>query len=667
MIERAVPTEPVSTLDRWVLINDFAKKVVSDEHQSLINKRVAWLNLAELSEEVRRSKDLEVIKRNMPQIVYSEAKTKAFYRHVLELDPQDYRARRAYERLTGKTFDETVLARLPDEEYEPAAYLPVSPRLREPLKTPLKEDEEVSWYWGKQVEEDKKFIEAMDKQIANPMDPHCRMSIGIPSYMEGKNIFRTLETFAKQEGVDPREFEIIVFENHPASTVRDDTKQEIQRFQKLYPHLRVNHAYFMFPNMVPMGTIRKIVFDLSLLRSIKRTKQDNKQELIIASSDADSYGMKGKALRYIIDTFDKRKEIELLTGKWDFPKEALVHFPTVHALMRFIKYHQRISERYFGKYRKTSSGACSFFRLGTYAAIGGYDYKIKRGSDTELGTRISYYRKDHAIKSMTHAHRIFTDPRRSLSKMVVGRHWIDQWQDIDWQNDKRVVGKSWKEFKEKTLVNFNKNRLEIEINAFLADVLNRINKNPNKHTALLQLRIIDRTMKFLGINYKIIGNKISLQDTSKLEEGLKKFKEENLQIPKREISNNTEKKSVYILTRGKSISLEYDSKRPIIVTFPGGTRLRIVGARELKSLESLHLPEDHFIIVNFKLFNETKGQKGYKDLGTQETVELGKTQKASRLDFGPALWDNHVRIKRDGKTITITDLNSKNGTLVEGG
>lgn len=630
-------------------------------------KANAWLMLAKMSEDVRARFDSAETAAKAPELNYPIETTIAYYRHVLELNPANQEARKAYEKLKGISFEDTVLSRLKGVEYEPAAYLPVSPRIVDRPVEPLDESRETEFYWDHQPKSDRDFIENMAKQIKEPMSGNCRMAIGIPSYMEGSNIFRALETYTTQKGLKPEEIEIIVFENHPADKKRDNTNQEIERFKRAYPQLKVHCVYYELPKIMPMGTIRKIVYDLILLRNMERTKKEPNKNLIIASNDADSYGMRKNTLRHIIDLFDKKKEVELITGQWDLPEEALVKFPTVHALIRFIKYCQIISERYKGKARKPSSGACSYFRVGTYAAIGGYDYGIKRGSDSELGTRIFYYRRDGAVESMSSAYRLFTDPRRSLSKMVAGKHWVDQWQDIEWQNDKRTVGKSWKEFQEDTLTKFNKNRLEEEINAFLSNnVLPGINKHPNSPSSKLQIQIIDQVMKFMGMKAELKNGKVSIIDTSRLERDLQAFREKALSREvRKDAAFSDAKTNDYHLDSGQEITLEYNPEKPLYILLPNGRKFRIVDPSRIESLKNLINVNDNLAIIDFKVVYKTNGKRGYRVIKDLETVNLGRKEDSVTFDFGPEISDNHVQITRRGNILTIKDMNSKNGTIVK--
>ncbi len=505
----------------------------------LIARRVSFaypdmpqaLNVLGLVGEIATSlcKKGQLKEKSAQRLLVPDLQIISYYRRALELDPQNQVARERYKALTGKDFQEGRLGAWFKTGYLPPSYLSVSPRLKKDSQASFDENEEVSWYWNLHRREYHQFIDDLDAQIGEAMDPRCRVAVCIPAFMEKDNIYRTLLEYTKQEGVSPEEFEIIVLENHPDDPKysRDHTAAEIARFRQDYPNLKVYHVYHRFPNEAKaMGNIRKTVFDLAIRRGMKRAQREG--ELILASNDADFYGMKPRSLRFIIDSFDTRPELDLLAGKWDYPKEALLRFPTVHALIRFVRYYHDLQERYYGQSRVISSGACSYFRSSVYAAIGGYAYKVKRGSDSEIGLRIAYHRGNTAYRRLeaTNALRLFTDPRRSLSKMVVGKHWVDQWEDQDWQEDPRVRGKTWREFGDPTLTSFCRERLEEEINAFLKRKLDAIAAKPRSRTALREIYLIGRAFDFLGVDCQIVDGKVRLIDTQVLEKGLAEYARE---------------------------------------------------------------------------------------------------------------------------------------------
>lgn len=476
-----------------------------------------------------------VSSKGLKGLVASKPAILMFYRQALAVDPDNAVALERYKAIKGVKYEpQPWIKNLRQEGYEPESYLPVSPRLKNNPEDQLFEQEEIAWYWEQHDPRYKELIASLNRQIDSPMDPRCRIAICIPAYKEGKNIYRTLQEYTKQKGVKAEEIEIIILENHVArpGIERDNTREEVNRFKKDHPQMKVRRVFYAFPQKAKaMGNIRKTVFDLALYRNMQRRKAEPGKDFILASNDADFYGMKEWSLHYIIDTFDKNKRMDIMSGKCDFPKEAYVRFPVLHAVVQFANFHNLVRDRYIGNgHRLGSSGACSYFRSGVYAAIGGSDFKVFRGSDSEIGRRIAYYRGASNGRRLVsiNALRIFTDPRRALSKMVMGGNFVNQWDDVQWQEDTRVAGKSWRDFNDDTLTRFNKKRFQEELNAYFAKRASSIMKNPSSEIAKLEFAMIDRTFKLLGVDkYHSQHGKIVLDDTQRLESYLREYQQKN--------------------------------------------------------------------------------------------------------------------------------------------
>lgn len=73
-----------------------------------------------------------------------------------------------------------------------------------------------------------------EQRIETRMDPQCEVSVVIPAYAERKGIFRPLLSLAKQEGVKPEQFEvIIVVNNAPNEPIRDVEETDLEWSRKL--------------------------------------------------------------------------------------------------------------------------------------------------------------------------------------------------------------------------------------------------------------------------------------------------------------------------------------------------------------------------------------------------------------------------------------------------
>src|SRR3989344_9465982 len=187
----------------------------------------------------------------------------SLYKKALILDPSNELSNRRYESLTNKRYHADWESKVKLFGYQPNAVLPLSPRLAENADAQLNVNE-ISWYWNQHTSEYTNLIDDLDEQIDRPMADSCRLTICIPSFMEEKNIARTLEHFTRQKGINPAEFEIIVLENHPDDPQyqRDGTSGEITQLKGKYPDLMAHHVYKpMSEDMKAMGFIRKVLFD----------------------------------------------------------------------------------------------------------------------------------------------------------------------------------------------------------------------------------------------------------------------------------------------------------------------------------------------------------------------------------------------------------------------
>lgn len=76
-----------------------------------------------------------------------------------------------------------------------------------------------------------------EERVVTPMDSRCEVSVVIPAYAEREGIFRPLLSLARQEGVRPEQFEVlIVVNNPPTEPMRqaDESEVDWRRKRDLY-------------------------------------------------------------------------------------------------------------------------------------------------------------------------------------------------------------------------------------------------------------------------------------------------------------------------------------------------------------------------------------------------------------------------------------------------
>lgn len=418
----------------------------------------------------------------------------------------------------------------------------VSPTLKANPEAVLDEKAEVDRYFSLHGRAYMNQLRQLDAQIEKPMNPNCRVAVCIPAYHEEKNIYRTLLNYTKQTGLPLDQLEVLILDNHREGKMKDGTEREVRRFQKEHPELAISYMHATFPEQFSsMGNIRKVSQDIALYRSQMRSIK-TKGDLIIASNDADSYGFRSNAFSWLVNEFDKNRNADLIVGKYSYPEEAFIKFPILRSIFMVDKSLRALNEslmrRSQGKSQPSifSSGANSYYRASVYTAIGGYDSRIMRGSDVNVGNRIATIRTDkekHIIYS--NAPKALVDPRRALSKMMSGYHWINEWDDKVWQENPNVIGKSWKDFSDKDLEVFTKTRFETEVNAWFRLRLDQAKKQrPQVKEADLARWMkpkLERVFGTLGVKIEVKPEKITIVDTTKLENRLYKQTDISEPIP----------------------------------------------------------------------------------------------------------------------------------------
>lgn len=76
-----------------------------------------------------------------------------------------------------------------------------------------------------------------EERIREPMNPRCEVCVVLPAYNEREYILRPLVSLAKQEGVNPDQYEVIIVVNNPPNIPKiseDETKDEYINRVKLY-------------------------------------------------------------------------------------------------------------------------------------------------------------------------------------------------------------------------------------------------------------------------------------------------------------------------------------------------------------------------------------------------------------------------------------------------
>ena len=76
-----------------------------------------------------------------------------------------------------------------------------------------------------------------EERIREPMNPRCEVCVVLPAYNEREYVLRPLVSLAKQEGVSPDQYEVIIVVNNPPNIPEiseDETEDEYRKRVELY-------------------------------------------------------------------------------------------------------------------------------------------------------------------------------------------------------------------------------------------------------------------------------------------------------------------------------------------------------------------------------------------------------------------------------------------------
>jgi hypothetical protein len=301
------------------------------------------------------------------------------------------------------------------------------------------------------IPEDKRsyrgLIEYLSSKIP-PMKKENRVSVFIPARLEGKNIYRTLEEYTKQQDLqgkplDPNLYEIVIFVNRKNGEERDNTLLEIERFKQNNPQYNIHVFELVLPkDLARVGFCRRVLTDVILYRASQRKEKDGLLYLI--TEDADLEKVDPQIVAKTIERFEKYPHLDALRGIQLRNPETLSQCPLLwlerHAsdVTELLSMHQRGFPEdwyYYGEWpdpfswgRIITGGWATSFKASTLAEIGGYDPKLKVGEDLFIGNAISILRSKEnddqgnprpnldTIKTMSIRH--VSSPRRFLSILM---------------------------------------------------------------------------------------------------------------------------------------------------------------------------------------------------------------------------------------------------------
>ncbi len=297
----------------------------------------------------------------------------------------------------------------------------------------------VDEYLGKQPSVD---IELLDSLLADkpPFHPDTRTLTTIPSYREGAPGFlsKTLKAYSKLRGLD--QAAIIIFENHPASKERDNTKKIIEQAQHETPlsDAQILHLYHAFAEKPTVGLVRKILCDAAL-RQTQRSKIPH--DTVMIFNDADILDISPDYLTNCVSTFDEHPEADIVRGRLVYPASVYEQIPVLQTARNVRKiFFQLLESAHPQSAEIFMLGANAAIRTGMYAAIGGFDPYFEYGEDSNLAQRAWLARgKSRQANYYSPGMFIESSPRRLIEGVAAGRTQALLRNDFHTNDAPRVV------------------------------------------------------------------------------------------------------------------------------------------------------------------------------------------------------------------------------------
>jgi len=280
--------------------------------------------------------------------------------------------------------------------------------------------------------------------LITPMNNETRVAVNIPSWMEGKTIYETLDKYTKQvdkdgNPIDPNLYEINIIVNRKTGSTADNTVAEIERFKASAAtrgqNLQINYIDVEFDAPLNnVGNARRVITNLTLLRSLQRSTQTG--QLYIESEDADLISIDQKTVTNIIEKLDENPQLDAVRGIQDRAPEKMMEndFLFLYRRMQDFKevflrrkdYRPENNPRGSFNWNRTITGGWNTaYTAEAYALIGGYNPYMSKGEDMLIGERLSMARGDGLNPNTEIVGRVNTrsdsSPRRYIYEVATGQ------------------------------------------------------------------------------------------------------------------------------------------------------------------------------------------------------------------------------------------------------
>lgn len=350
---------------------------------------------------------------------------------------------------------------------------------------------------------DIKMMEELNTQIKESMDNSVRMSVVLPCYKEGENIYKTLSDWTvKQKDLKPEELEIITFVNAPDKDQELDKKtiSEIERFKKDHPEYKIQLVKhnFDFKSNRKMGAIYKMPTDLAVYRNMKRLESGVPEEIVashlLRSGGADALGRNPRFLREILDFMENHPNTEQLRTQSAYPPEVREKFPLFNLVTVF---NHTLSQLYT---RGESNIGLGTYRARAYAEASGFDPSREYREEIDLGMRIraKQGRNKDAITKLVKKNAI-DNPRRELFALASGDTVLRAYNNFSKpEKDQELRKFDWnKDLPEsyKKNIEMNSKNMSREFDAYFQHYLTKIERESGTISQILDGKLNEKSIR----------------------------------------------------------------------------------------------------------------------------------------------------------------------------
>jgi hypothetical protein len=345
-------------------------------------------------------------------------------------------------------------------------------------------------------------------EIANkikPISKDCKVSIAIPALGEAATIQRTLEQFTKLQ--NPETFEVCILDTYPVNS-QDKTEDLVREFSRNNPSINIVYIKREVGANTNVGESRKFLSDVILERVSRIQDTEQRDDYIIVSQDADLQLFENTDyIDRIINHFDRKEDSEVLLGRSNIAREALIQAPNVLAAWRAWYTFDLIADRELNSVQKTI-GRNTAMKATTLAGIGGYNPFLKLAEDLDIGWKVGMLRNRDSI-NYDPGIGLQGEARRALVAKLNNVPIVQMYNDFHQNGNLR--NKDWEQ-----IIKENPKKFEFEKNDFAKEL-----------TALYQYAktlpsirshyntIFSKTMYALGVQYHIENDQVIIDNLTK--------------------------------------------------------------------------------------------------------------------------------------------------------